>query len=93
MVSCPPTPAAIVQRAEPDIPEIARQQHAEGTAIVKLDIDASGHVTKAVVQKSAGHPALDQAALKSGRDTSFKAATESCKPVVSVYLMVVDLHP
>jgi periplasmic protein TonB len=93
MVSCPPTPAAIVQRADAEIPEIARQQQAEGTAIIKIDIDANGHVTKAVVQKSAGHPALDQAALKAGRATSFKAATESCKPVASVYLMVVDLHP
>jgi TonB family protein len=92
MLSCPPTPAAIVQRAEVEMPEMARQMHAEGTTIVKLDIDASGKVTKVVVHKSSGNSSLDQAALKAGRETGFKPATESCKPVASVYLMVVDFH-
>ena len=92
MVSCPPTPAVITQRIEAEIPEIARQMHAEGTAIVKIEIDASGKVTKAVIQKSAGNSNLDAAAIRAGRETGFKPATESCKPVASVYLMVVDLH-
>ncbi len=93
MPVCPPTPAAIVQRVEADIPEIARQMHAEGTAIVKVDIDASGRMTKAVIQKSTGNAPLDAAALKAARETGFKAATESCKPVSSVYVMVVELRP
>jgi len=92
MAACPATPPAIVSRVEADIPEIAKQMHAEGTAIVKLDIDAAGRVTKAAIQKSTGNAPLDGAALKAARETGFKAATESCKPVASVYLMVVDLH-
>jgi protein TonB len=92
MLACPPTPAAITQRAEVEIPEIARQMGAEGTAIVKIDIDASGKVTNATIRKSTGNPMLDGAAIKAGRLTGFKPATESCKAVASVYLMVVDLH-
>jgi periplasmic protein TonB len=92
MLSCPATPPAITQRAEADIPEIARQMHAEGTAIVKLELDANGKVTKAVIQKSSGNPALDGAAIRAGRDSTFKAATESCKPVASMFLMVVELR-
>ena len=92
MLACPPTPPAILSRAEAEIPEIARQMHAEGTAIVKLEIDANGKVLKTSVQKSTGNAALDGAATKAGRETTFKAATESCKPVASVFLMVVDLH-
>ncbi len=92
MISCPATPPAITQRAEADMPEIARQMHAEGTAIVKLELDATGKVTKAVIHKSTGNPALDGAATKAGRDTGFKPATESCKPIPSVFLMVVDFR-
>ncbi|GAC1538024.1 MAG: hypothetical protein NVS2B17_11460 [Candidatus Velthaea sp.] len=92
MVSCPPTPAAIISRVEADMPEIAKAQHAEGTAIVKIDIDSNGKVSKAAIQKSAGNPALDNSGLKAARETGFKAATESCKPVASMYLMVVDFH-
>jgi TonB family protein len=92
MLSCPATPPAITQRAEAEIPEIARQMHAEGTAIVKLELDANGKVTNAVIQKSTGNPALDRAAVKAGRDSSYKAATESCKPVASIFLMVVELR-
>ena len=49
-------------------------------------------MTKAAIQKSTGNAPLDGAALKAAREAGFKAATESCKPVASVYLMVVDLH-
>ncbi|HEY7973202.1 MAG TPA: energy transducer TonB [Xanthobacteraceae bacterium] len=92
MPACPPTPPAIISRADAEVPEIAKQMHLEGTAIVKLEIDAAGRVLKSSIQKSTGNAVLDGAATKAGRDTSFKAATESCKAVSSVFLMVVDLH-
>ncbi len=92
--ACPPTPAAIVSRAEADFPEMARTMHSDGgTVIVKLDLDPAGHVAKTSVQKSAGNSLLDQAAIKAARQTSYKPATESCKTVASVYLMVVDMRP
>jgi protein TonB len=90
--ACPPTPVAIVNRAEADYPDFARNNHIEGTAIAKIDIDASGKIVKTAIQKSSGNAALDQAALKASRESSFKAATEECKPVASVYVMVVDFH-
>lgn len=93
MLACPATPPAITQRAEAEMPEIARQMHAEGTAIVKLDLDANGKVVKAAIQKSTGNTALDGAAMKAGRETGFKPATESCKPAPSVFVMVVELRP
>ncbi len=92
MPACPPTPAAIFQRVEPVYPEAARASHDEGSAIVKIEIDASGKVIKTTVQKSAGTPVLDAAATKAARLTTFKPATESCKPVASVYLMVFELR-
>ncbi len=92
--ACPPTPPAVVSRVEADFPELARKMNSEGgTAIVKLDLDGSGKVAKSSVQKSAGNGALDAAAVKAARETSYKPATEGCKPVASVYLMVVDMRP
>ncbi len=92
--TCPPTPPAVVSRVEADFPEFARKMNVEGgTAIVKLDLDGSGRVAKSSVQKSAGNGSLDAAAVKAARETSYKPATEGCKPVASVYLMVVDMRP
>ncbi len=92
--ACPPTPPAIVSRAEADFPDIAKRQGFEGgTVIVKLDLDGSGKVAKSAVQKSAGNSAVDSAATKAARETTYKPATEGCKPVASVYMMVVDMRP
>ena len=90
--TCPPTPAAIVSRVDAEYPEMARVQHAEGTAIVKITIAATGKVANAAINKSAGNASLDSAAVQAAKSTGFKAATDECKPVSSVYLMVVDMH-
>lgn len=91
--ACPPTPAAIVSRVDAEFPEMAKLQHLDGgTAIVKISLDAAGKVVSTAVQKSAGAPILDQAAQKAARSTTYKPATDGCKAVASVYLMVVDMH-
>ena len=93
MPACPPTVASILQRVDVAYPDAARDAHLEGTAIAKVELDASGKVTKVSIQKSAGAGVLDQAALKAARDSTYKPATEDCKPIASIYVMVVDLRP
>jgi protein TonB len=90
--ACPPTPPAVVNRVEADYPDFARTAHLEGTAIARIDLDASGKVVKVSIQKSSGTAALDQAAIKASRESGYKAATDDCKPVASIYMMVVDFH-
>ena len=87
MADCPPTPVTIVSRADVAYPDSAREAHLEGTALLKIEVDAAGKPTRVTVQKSAGAGVLDQAATKAGRDSTYKPATDACKPVV------VDLRP
>jgi len=89
--SCPPTPAAIIERAPVDIPDIAKQMHQEGTSMIKVELDANGKVVKTSVLKSAGAN-LDGAAMKAARSTTYKSATEDCKTTASVFMMLVDMH-
>jgi protein TonB len=71
---------------EPDMPEIARQQGAVGTTLVKVTLDATGSVAGADVYKSAGNPALDQAAVKAARATSYNAEVVNCVKTAGSYL-------
>jgi protein TonB len=50
-------------------PAAARGQGAEGTAVVRFTVMASGRVVSASLVRSAGHPALDAAALGAARGT------------------------
>jgi TonB family protein len=89
--SCPPTPAAIIERAPVDIPDLAKQMHQEGTSMIKVELDEKGKVIKTSVVKSAG-ASLDGAAIKAAKATSYKSATDECKAVASTFMMLVDMH-
>ena len=54
-----------------------RSAHADlvGTGVVVVDVDASGKVTAARIEKSLGDPKLDQAALSTFRTWHFKPGT------------------
>jgi protein TonB len=71
---------------EPDYPDIAREQGATGTTLVKVTLDASGDVTDASVYKSAGNPALDQAAIKAARATAYIPDIVNCVKTAGSYL-------
>jgi len=93
MPSCPATPPSIVNRFDVEYPDEARAEHLEGTALAKVQLDADGKVVKVTIQKSAGSGILDKAAVKVAESSSYKAATSDCKPIPSIYIMVVDFKP
>jgi protein TonB len=47
----------------PDYPGSARRNHLEGTVVVEFTVDSSGALTSVKLQKSSGHPVLDEAAV------------------------------
>ncbi|MFD0464465.1 energy transducer TonB [Microvirga aerilata] len=51
-------------------PDIARSQGVGGIATLRFTMDRSGRILSASVVRSAGHPALDQAALAAARPGS-----------------------
>ena len=75
---------------EPDYPEIAKEQGLTGTTLVKVSLDASGAVVSATVNKSAGSPALDNAAIAAAKATSYVAETVNCVKTAGSYIFRAD---
>ncbi len=78
------------QAADADYPEIAKEQGAVGTAVVKVTLSADGSVSATSISKSAGNPALDQSAIAAAKATSYNAETVNCVPTAGSYLFQVD---
>jgi protein TonB len=81
------TAAAVVSTpAPPDIPLQARAEGTSGTALVSVQLDASGTVTGATVTQSTGNSSLDLVAVGMARDARYSPALRDCKPVASAYV-------
>jgi periplasmic protein TonB len=55
---------ALISSPAPPYPAAARAAKAQGAAIIRATVDAAGHVRATRMHQSAGHPALDKAALQ-----------------------------
>ena len=60
----------------PEYPAEARLAGQEGVVILLMLCDATGRVQDAWVEKSSGHPLLDEAALEAARKWTFVPAVE-----------------
>lgn len=52
------------ERVAPTYPAGARQRGETGLVVVRVELDERGDVTSAQVERSSGHVALDEAAVK-----------------------------
>ncbi len=66
---------------KPRYPEAARAEGREGTALLKVMILPTGAVGEAVVERSSGHPDLDQAAVDAVMKWTFLPARRGETPV------------
>ena len=82
--------ASISYASPPDVPMIARDMHATGTAMLRLDLTSSGAVANASIARSSGNGILDSAALNSVHWSSFRPATRDCAPVAGSYFYLVN---
>ncbi|MBC5800708.1 MAG: energy transducer TonB [Candidatus Eremiobacteraeota bacterium] len=78
------------QAAAPEYPDIARQQGATGTALIRVYVDPSGAVLAGNVYKSAGNASLDQAALQAARRTVYVPAYKDCLATAGTFLFEAD---
>jgi TonB family protein len=100
-----PTPAAEVyapqvvvdarfaNRVQPDYPEVAREQNIQGTAIVLVTVGPKGNVISQRLERSAGHPLLDQAALTAAAHSSFLPPKIDGKPATETYRVSYTFSP
>jgi TonB family protein len=65
------------------LPEKIKRERINGVVRLKLDIDARGVLTNAVVEKSSGSDELDQAALNQAKQWRYGAATVDRRPCPS----------
>jgi len=70
----PSRPPRVLDWTDPPYPEQARQQGIEGTVVLKLTVGIDGSARNVTVFRSAGHAALDQAAIAHVRKTRFSPA-------------------
>jgi bla regulator protein BlaR1 len=74
----------------PVYPKEARKEKLEGMTVVKSVIDEQGQVNDPIVEKSSGHPSLDQAAVDSVSTWKFKPATLNGEPVKVYYWLTIN---
>ena len=88
----PNMPATATQKVTPDMPEIARQMGASGTAQVKVTLDADGHVTGTAIYASTHNKALDNAALQAAQQSKYAPEIDNCVKTGGSYLYTVTFE-
>ncbi len=80
--------ARFKHEVEPDYPDIAKAQNAQGTAIVFATVGPTGNVLSTRIDSSTGNKLLDDAALAAARQSSFEAPMINGKPATETYRLV-----
>lgn len=85
----PDQTARTTYAVEPQMPRAS----GGGLAVVLVLLDTSDRVIGARIQRSAGDPRLDAAALGAARGSEFQGQTFRCRRVIGAYLFSVQFNP
>jgi protein TonB len=77
---------------KPRYPEAARQKGIEGTVLLKVRVTEQGRVESVQIERSAGHPELDQSATEAVQRWRFQPARRSGAPVAVWVLIPVEFR-
>ena len=80
--------ARFIHQAQPDYPEVAKVQNAQGTAVVFATVGPNGKVISTRIDQSTGNKLLDQAALTAAHQSSFQPPQINGKPATETYRLV-----
>ena len=78
-----PTEVMAVSTPPPVYPAEVACTGGEGTSVLRVEIGPAGRVSRTSVITSAGHAALDQAAIDAVEGWQFRAATRAGQPVTA----------
>jgi protein TonB len=70
-------------QVQPNYPDSARRRGIEGTTLLKIRVSDQGEVVEVLVDQSAGHDDLDQAAIAAVKKWRFEPARKGNQPVAS----------
>ncbi len=79
-------------QVRPSYPSSALRQGIQGTTLLKVQVLIDGRVGEVLVQQTAGHPDLDQAAIEAVRRWRFEPARRGDDPVPMWVLLPVEFQ-
>ncbi len=94
MCSSPNADASVIDPMSPAYPDSARDLGLGLVSVaVQVTIDAHGRVVDARIFRSSNNAAIDQAALRAARGSTYAPRIAKCAPVDGTYLFNADFEP
>jgi periplasmic protein TonB len=94
LCSNPNQEAAVINAMSPIYPDSASDFGlGTVTVLVQVTIDAQGRLVDAKIYQSSNNAAIDQAALRAARQTTYAPRIADCTPVEGTYLFHADFSP
>lgn len=87
VVTPPRSDAAYLNNPRPAYPLAARRRGDQGTVLIRVLVTAEGLAASVGLEKSSGHPALDEAALSAVKTWRFIPARQGGQPIESPYVV------
>lgn len=88
-VTPPRSDASYLNNPRPVYPLAARRRGDQGTVLVRVVVTADGLAASVGLDKSSGHPSLDEAALTAVKSWRFVPARQGGQPIESPYVVPV----
>lgn len=85
----PRSDAAYLNNPRPNYPLAARRRGDHGTVLVRVLVTADGQAASVGLEKSSGHPSLDEAALTAVKSWRFVPARQGAQAVEAPYVVPV----
>jgi protein TonB len=79
------TPPVPLSKPDPEYPRLAMRRGEEGSVLCHIHVDAGGGVTRVEIERSSGHPRLDDAARVALATWRFRPCTIDGAPAASIY--------
>jgi TonB family protein len=90
----PNVEATVTNPVQPDYPESARDLGLGAVTVeVEVTVGPSGNLITAKVYKSSSNMAIDQAALRAARQSTYSPKLVECSPTQGDYLFRADFQP
>jgi TonB family protein len=86
--------ATVTNPVQPDYPESAKDIGIGPVTVqVEVTVGPSGNLVSASIYKSANNMAIDQAALRAARESTYSPKLVDCNAVQGQYLFRADFQP
>ncbi len=86
-ITPPRSDAAYLNNPRPNYPAVARRRGDQGTVYVRVVVTAEGLAGGVMLERSSGHPSLDEAALNAVRSWRFVPARRAGQAIESPYVV------